>query len=156
DSPAGGHHGVGGRLRAGLSRLLVRVSTGSVGPPSAGGAPRGADDEGRGLGTRSGHPELLRHARPRAAAGDPSRTGARRSAAAPDRQVAARGSNGGGGCHVPRLRHAPGGVISPLLANIFLHEVLDTWFENEVKPRLRGRVFLVRYGDDVTAGVSQE
>lgn len=41
-----------------------------------------------------------------------------------------------------------GGVVSPLLANIFLHEVLDTWFEKEVKPRLRGRTKLIRYADD--------
>jgi group II intron reverse transcriptase/maturase len=41
-----------------------------------------------------------------------------------------------------------GGVISPLLANIFLHTVLDVWFEQEVKPRLRGRALLVRYADD--------
>jgi len=41
-----------------------------------------------------------------------------------------------------------GGVISPLLANIYLHEVLDVWFEQEVKPRLRGPAFLVRYADD--------
>ncbi len=41
-----------------------------------------------------------------------------------------------------------GGVISPLLANIYLHEVLDTWFETEVKPRLRGRALMVRYADD--------
>lgn len=41
-----------------------------------------------------------------------------------------------------------GGVISPLLANIFLHEVLDVWFEQQVKPRLRGRATLVRYADD--------
>jgi len=41
-----------------------------------------------------------------------------------------------------------GGVISPLLANIYLHEVLDVWFEQEVRPRLRGRAFLVRYADD--------
>lgn len=41
-----------------------------------------------------------------------------------------------------------GGVISPLLANIYLHEVLDLWFERDVKPRLRGRGFLVRYADD--------
>lgn len=41
-----------------------------------------------------------------------------------------------------------GGVISPLLANIYLHEVLDTWFEGEVQPRMRGRCFLVRYADD--------
>ena len=41
-----------------------------------------------------------------------------------------------------------GGVISPILANIFLHEVLDVWFAQEVKPRLRGRASLVRYADD--------
>ena len=41
-----------------------------------------------------------------------------------------------------------GGVISPLLANIYLHYVLDTWFEEVVKPRLRGGGFLLRYADD--------
>jgi RNA-directed DNA polymerase len=41
-----------------------------------------------------------------------------------------------------------GGVISPLLANVYLHEVLDTWWEREVRPRLRGRAALVRYADD--------
>ena len=41
-----------------------------------------------------------------------------------------------------------GGVISPLLANIYLHEVLDKWFEQEVKPRLEGEAFLIRYADD--------
>ena len=41
-----------------------------------------------------------------------------------------------------------GGVISPLLANVFLHEVLDTWFVREVQPRLAGRAELIRYADD--------
>lgn len=41
-----------------------------------------------------------------------------------------------------------GGVISPLLANIYLHEVLDQWWVREVLPRLRGRAFLIRYADD--------
>ena len=41
-----------------------------------------------------------------------------------------------------------GGVISPLLANIYLHYVLDLWFEQEVKPRLQGPAFLIRYADD--------
>jgi hypothetical protein len=40
-----------------------------------------------------------------------------------------------------------GGVLSPLLANVYLHYVLDVWFEREVKPRLKGRAFLVRYAD---------
>ena len=51
------------------------------------------------------------------------------------------------------LRHTTegspqGGVISPGLSNIFLHYVLDEWFETEVKPRLRGECTLVRYADD--------
>jgi RNA-directed DNA polymerase len=41
-----------------------------------------------------------------------------------------------------------GGVISPLLANIFLHHVLDEWYAEEVRPRLHGRSTLVRYADD--------
>ena len=41
-----------------------------------------------------------------------------------------------------------GGVISPMLANIFLDYVLDEWFEREVKPRMKGRCFLVRFADD--------
>ena len=41
-----------------------------------------------------------------------------------------------------------GGVISPLLANIYLHEVLDTWFERDVRPRLKQSAELVRYADD--------
>jgi len=41
-----------------------------------------------------------------------------------------------------------GGVISPLLANIYLHEVLDAWWEETVKPRLKGKAELIRYADD--------
>ena len=41
-----------------------------------------------------------------------------------------------------------GGVISPLLANVFLHDVLDTWFERDVRPRLRATARLYRYADD--------
>jgi RNA-directed DNA polymerase len=41
-----------------------------------------------------------------------------------------------------------GQVISPLLANIYLHYVLDVWFEKEVKPRLKGEAYEIRYADD--------
>jgi group II intron reverse transcriptase/maturase len=41
-----------------------------------------------------------------------------------------------------------GQVISPLLANIYLHYVLDKWFEEQVKPRLRGEAHAVRFADD--------
>ncbi len=49
-----------------------------------------------------------------------------------------------------------GGVISPMLANIYLHYVLDEWIEQEVKPRLRGRVFLIRFADDFVLGFTCE
>jgi group II intron reverse transcriptase/maturase len=49
-----------------------------------------------------------------------------------------------------------GGVISPLLSNIYLHEVLDTWFERDVRPCLQGRAFLIRYADDFVMGFERE
>jgi group II intron reverse transcriptase/maturase len=54
----------------------------------------------------------------------------------------------GGSVSYPDQGTPQGGVISPLLANVYLHEVLDTWWESEVRPRLRGRSTLVRYADD--------
>ena len=45
-----------------------------------------------------------------------------------------------------------GGVVSPLVSNVFLHYVLDLWFEQDVKPRLTGDAFLVRYADDLVIG----
>ena len=56
----------------------------------------------------------------------------------------------------PKSGTPQGGVISPLLANIYLHYVLDDWFEKEVKPRCRGKVFLVRYADDFIIGCAEE
>ena len=56
----------------------------------------------------------------------------------------------------PEAGTPQGGVISPLLANIYLNGVLDMWFEAEVKPRLHGRAFLVRYADDFVIGCSNE
>lgn len=41
-----------------------------------------------------------------------------------------------------------GGVISPLISNIYLHEVLDKWFVETVQPRMKGRAFMIRYADD--------
>lgn len=54
----------------------------------------------------------------------------------------------GGSVSYPDAGSPQGGVISPLLANVFLHYVLDVWFRQEVQPRLRGRAHLIRYADD--------
>jgi RNA-directed DNA polymerase len=50
--------------------------------------------------------------------------------------------------HRPEAGSPQGGVISPLLSNLYLHEVLDQWFEDDVRPRLRGSSSLLRFADD--------
>jgi len=54
-----------------------------------------------------------------------------------------------GALEYPEAGTPQGGVISPLLANIYLHEVLDEWFARQVVPRLAGRATLVRFADDL-------
>lgn len=61
-----------------------------------------------------------------------------------------------GAVSFPESGSPQGGVISPLLSNVYLHEVLDVWFEQEVKPRLQGRAFLIRYADDFVLAFSHE
>jgi RNA-directed DNA polymerase len=61
-----------------------------------------------------------------------------------------------GAVFYPEMGTPQGGVISPLLSNLYLHEVLDQWFDHEVKPRLQGRAFIVRYADDAVLGFEQE
>jgi hypothetical protein len=56
----------------------------------------------------------------------------------------------------PEAGTPQGGVVSPLLSNLFLHYVLDEWFEQEVRPRLKGEAFLIRYADDFVIGVARE
>ena len=51
---------------------------------------------------------------------------------------------------------AQGSIISPLLGNVYLHYVLDLWFEREVKPTLRGQAWLIRYADDFVMGFERE
>jgi len=57
---------------------------------------------------------------------------------------------------VPEAGTPQGGVISPLLANVYLHYVLDLWFDGEVRPRLKGHAFLIRYADDFVMGFACE
>jgi group II intron reverse transcriptase/maturase len=61
-----------------------------------------------------------------------------------------------GGLTYPEAGSPQGGVISPLLANVYLHYALDEWFEQQVKPCLKGRAFLVRYADDFVMGFACE
>ena len=56
----------------------------------------------------------------------------------------------------PEAGSPQGGVISPLLANVYLHYVLDMWFEQEVRPRLKGKAYLIRYADDFVIGFTEE
>lgn len=56
----------------------------------------------------------------------------------------------------PEAGSPQGGVISPVLSNVYLHEVLDVWFERQVKPLLQGRAVLIRYADDAVMLFSDE
>jgi group II intron reverse transcriptase/maturase len=62
----------------------------------------------------------------------------------------------GGELTYPEAGTPQGGVVSPLLANSYLHDVLGGWFEQVVKPRLQGRAFLVRSADDFVMGFACE
>jgi len=54
----------------------------------------------------------------------------------------------GRGCGGKRAGDPARGLVSPVLANIYLHYVLDLWFEKRFTKTCRGRAFLVRYADD--------
>jgi group II intron reverse transcriptase/maturase len=56
----------------------------------------------------------------------------------------------------PEAGSPQGGVISPMLANVYLHYVLDEWIARDVLPRLKGRAFVVRYADDFVIGFTRE
>ena len=47
---------------------------------------------------------------------------------------------------------AQGSIISPMFGNVYLHYVLDLWFERDIKPRLKGHARLIRYADDFVIG----
>lgn len=61
-----------------------------------------------------------------------------------------------GAVHYPGEGSPQGGVISPLLSNIYLHEVMDKWYEHDIKPRMRGRIVLIRFADDVVMVFERE
>jgi len=61
-----------------------------------------------------------------------------------------------GEVHRSKTGSPQGGVVSPMLANVFLHHVFDLWFANEVRPRLKGRNFVVRFADDIVIAFANE
>jgi len=56
----------------------------------------------------------------------------------------------------PEAGTPQGGVVSPVIANAYLHEVLDTWFEDVVRPRMRGAAHLIRFADDAVIVFARE
>lgn len=52
----------------------------------------------------------------------------------------------------PEEGTAQGSALSPLLGNLYLHHVLDRWFEDDIRPRLRGQAEVIRYADDFVIG----
>jgi RNA-directed DNA polymerase len=61
-----------------------------------------------------------------------------------------------GNVSYPDTGSPQGGVVSPILSNVFLHYVLDLWFERDVKPRMRQQTFLIRFADDFVMGFRDE
>ncbi|MBM2843935.1 MAG: RNA-directed polymerase [Anaerolineales bacterium] len=51
---------------------------------------------------------------------------------------------------------AQGSIISPMFGNVYLHYVLDLWFEHDIKPRLKGHARLIRYADDFVIGFARQ
>jgi retron-type reverse transcriptase len=58
----------------------------------------------------------------------------------------------GGNVQYPGKGTPQGGVISPLLSNIYLHEVPGSWYAETVKPLMKGKTFMARYADDAIIG----
>jgi group II intron reverse transcriptase/maturase len=62
----------------------------------------------------------------------------------------------GNSLHVSRTGTPQGNIISPLLCNVYLHYVLDSWMQETIKPLLKGEMFLIRYADDFVIGFENE
>lgn len=56
----------------------------------------------------------------------------------------------------PATGSPQGGIVSPILANVYLHYALDQWFQEVVKAHSKGEAFLIRYADDFVCGFQYE
>jgi RNA-directed DNA polymerase len=61
-----------------------------------------------------------------------------------------------GQLNYPEQGTPQGGVISPILSNVYLHEVLDKWFADVVKPRMKDKAFMIRYADDAVLAFARK
>jgi len=61
-----------------------------------------------------------------------------------------------GAVNHPEKGSPQGGIVSPILANIYLHHALDVWFEETVKGHCRGAAYLCRYADDFVCAFELE
>ncbi len=91
----------------------------------------------------TGNPSCNRKGR----AGNPPPKGRVRLRSIPTKWLAAGVMEGTQLSH-PDAGTPQGGVVSPMLANVYLHDALDKWFERDARPRLRGRARMVRFADD--------
>ncbi len=55
----------------------------------------------------------------------------------------------------PEKGSPQGNVISPILSNVYLHEVVDKWYAEVIRPRMKGRSFLIRFADDIVMGFTE-
>src|SRR6516162_6563322 len=153
--PTGGRVRSGGHLRGGFSRLLVWVPTGARAARCAGRSPRRDSPEASELGARFGYPGLFRCHGP--FVDDPISRAPYRGQAhpAPDCEMA-EGRHHGRRARTRSERGTPqGAVISPILANVYLHYVFDLW-THRWRRKASGDVIVIRYADDTIVGFQHE
>ena len=109
------------------------------------------------LDTGRRHPVVLRLDQPRMADPLPGAPDRRPAHHPPDPQMAEGGRSGRRGSAATSETGTPqGAVISPLLANIYLHYVLDLWAEQWRRREATGDMIIVRYADDIVVGFEHE
>ena len=155
DRPAGDCDHPQPDLRGGLSRLFVCVPSRTRRTPGAGRAERGHLSETSELDTRCGYSWILRSPEPRvddevrrASSGRQTRTSA-------DHKWLKAGVSEEGQWQETTAGTPQGAVISPLLANVYLHYAFDLWAEAWRRKVASGEMMVVRYADDLVVGFEQ-
>src|SRR6266404_2452591 len=128
--------------------MLVRVSTWTRAAPGAGRGGPSHLHKTHQLDPGIRYHRLLRFDRERATHGDDRKANQRWQRSPVDTEVDSSRSHRRGPITLSETGTGQGQTISPLLANVYLHYVLDEWFKNEVKPRLRGAAHEIRFADD--------